>query len=217
MMTPLETVKIFFEDRPETQYKKGEILIPAGTNPETMFYIESGYVLQYAKTPGKDPINIHIYKPGSCFPLMWLFNNTPNRYNYQAVTNVSIKTASEKQMKLFLIKHTDVLEYFTSRLLLGLDGLLARMESLVLDDAYQKTVLLFLYLAKAFGEKNSSSVQIMIPISHFDVAAWIGTARETASIQVEKLMKKGIISQKHKRYEIVDLAALDKEVDSLKV
>jgi CRP-like cAMP-binding protein len=209
-------LRIFFDDFPTTTYKKGSIILSSDEEPEGMQYLKSGFVRQYAKKADGSMLYLHVYRPGSCFPLMWLFNDTPNRYTYEAMTEVVIRKAPTAHVKAFIGKHPEIMEHFMSKILLGLDGLLARMESLVLDSAYTKTVLLFWYFAKTFGVREGNTVRIDVPMSHREIALWIGTARETASVVTEQLKKKGIIDYHGKHYEIRDMAALDREVDTIK-
>lgn len=180
-----------------------------------MYYLEDGYIRQYGSTTDGEVLFMHIYKPGSCFPLMWLFNDTPNRYYFEAVTDVTLRLAPASKVKEYFLGHIDVLEYFMERILLGLDGLLSRLESLVLDTAYAKTALLFLYLARSFGEENIGGAKIVMPLSHKQIASWIGTVRETASLQAEILKKKGLIQYTRRRYIVPSVAKLEKEVLSV--
>jgi CRP-like cAMP-binding protein len=214
-MNPDDLLRVFFDQYPEGKFKRGSKIMSAGEDPEGMYYLIDGYVRQYAISPNQEILYLHVYKPGSCFPLMWLINETSNRYHYEAMTNVLMKRAPTDKVKQFILKSDEMLEHFTSRLLLGMDGLMARMESLVLDDAYTKTVMLFWYFAKSFGRRDGRRIIIDVPLSHREIASWIGTARETASLQAETMKEKGIISYSGKRYVIADVNRLDKELDAV--
>jgi CRP-like cAMP-binding protein len=214
-MNPDDLLRVFFEQYPEAKFKKGSKILNAGQDPDGMYFLTDGFVRQYAVSPLSGVLYLHVYKPGSCFPLMWLINETSNRYHYEAMTNVIMKRAPTDKVKDFILRSDDLLEHFTSRLLMGMDGLLARMESLVLDDAYAKTVFLFWYFAKSFGRRDGKRVYIDVPLSHREIAGWIGTARETASLQAEVLKEKGIISYSGKRYIVSDINKLDQEVDNV--
>jgi len=51
-----------------------------------------------------------------------------------------------------------------------------------------------------------------VPLAHREIASWIGTTRETASLQIEKLQKKGIITTRGRLLIIRDLTRLQQEV-----
>jgi CRP-like cAMP-binding protein len=210
-MEKVDILQKLFADYPIERYKRNQIILKADINPTDMYYLEEGFVRLYAVSAQNEVIFSHIFKPKSCFPLTWLFNGTSNRYFYEALGKVTLRKAPVWRVKKVITKKPDLLNLYAGKLLLGIDGLLARMESLVLDDAYGKTVLLFLYLAKSFGIKEGSRIIISIPLSQREVASWIGVTRETASLMVEKLKAKGLIDFKGRQYVINNLKLLQKE------
>ena len=97
------------------------------------------------------------------------------------------------------------------RMLRGLNGLMKRMEFLVFDSAYKKTILLLLYYVKNFSDDKVKG-KLLIPLTHREIAAWIGTTRETASLQIETLKKKNLIEY-HRRYILIpNVETLEKEI-----
>jgi len=91
-------------------------------------------------------------------------------------------------------------------------GFVSRVAQLILDDAYTKTILLLLYYAENFGETTQEGIALSIPLTHREIASWIGTTRETASLQVENLVKKGLLMTKGRVLIIKDPAELKKEI-----
>jgi CRP-like cAMP-binding protein len=92
-----------------------------------------------------------------------------------------------------------------------MSGLRHRIEFLVMSNAYQKTLLLLLYLAENLGEKENGGVVLPVPVTHREISAWIGTTRETASLQVETLKKHGLISYRKRQMTIPSVKNLEKE------
>lgn len=202
----------FFGSYPTIFYKKGETILRAEDSPLGVYFLKSGYVHQYIISPSGETFMVHIYKPGSFFPLMWVVNDTPNIFHFDSMSTSQIIRAPKDAFTAFLKENPDVLFYATQRLAAGLSGLVNRVGQLVLDDAYTKTVLLLLYYADNFGEKTPQGIAIQLPLAHREIASWIGTTRETASLQVEHLQKKGIIAAHGRQLVIRDLAQLQKEV-----
>ena len=85
---------------------------------------------------------------------------------------------------------------------------MSRVAQLVLDDAYTKTILLILYYADNFGEKTREGIALKVPLTHREIASWIGTTRETASLQVESLVKKGLLATRGRLLIVRDVNAL---------
>jgi CRP-like cAMP-binding protein len=208
MNTSLEIlVSAFFDSYTKLKYKKGEVVLRAGDPPAGVMYLKSGFVRQSFTSASGDTLVLHVYKPGSYFPMTWVINDTPNRYDFEALTPVTMMRAPKADVRKFLAEHPEVSEHFMSRILLGVSGLLSRMEHLILDSAYQKTVLLLIYHARAFADEKAKG-KLSVPLTHKEIASWIGTTRETASLQIEALKKKNLISYDRRHIIIPDVEAL---------
>lgn len=202
----------FFSSFTSLTYKKGETIIRAEDPPLGVYYLTRGSVRQYLVSPSGETFMVHVYKPGSFFPLMWAINDIANTFYFEALIEVEIRRAPRDKVVEFLKSHPDVLFQTMQRLVTGLHGIVTRIGHLVLDDAYTKTALLMLYFAKNFGEQTESGVVLRVPLVHREIASWIGTTRETASLQVETLKRKGIIMTHGRQIIIRDSKLLEKEI-----
>lgn len=207
----LSLIESFFLDVPTLEYAKGANILRAEDVPYGVYYLKTGYVRQYLLSPSGDTFIIHIYKPGSFFPLPWILNDTPNMFYFEAMTKASIVRGSKEQFVEFIDKNPRVMKYAAQRLAAGMHGLINRVGQLVLDDAYRKTVLLLLYYVDNFGDTTHGDIVLKVPLAHREIASWIGTTRETASLQIEKLQKKGIITTRGRLLVIRDLLKLQQE------
>ncbi len=211
-LTAVKNIDLFFSKYQPMAYKKGELILRAEDVPFGVYFLKSGFVRQYLLSPSGETFIVHIYKPGSFFPLTWILNDTPNVYHFEAMSPVVVVRAPKDVFLEFLKHHADVLFYATQRLALGLSGFVSRVAQLILDDAYTKTILLLLYYAENFGEKSKEGIMLTIPLTHREIASWIGTTRETASLQVETLVKKGLIMTKGRLLIVRDVSMLQKEI-----
>jgi CRP/FNR family transcriptional regulator, global nitrogen regulator len=204
-------VDTFFSKFTKLTYKKADIIIRAGDAPPGVLYLKSGLVRMSFVAPSGDMLVLHVFKPGSHFPMTWVINNTPNRYYFEALTPVEVIRAPKEEVRKFLKTHPQVSEHFLARIMTGLSGVMSRMEHLVFESAYHKTIKLLLYYVNNFGEKGSEA-RLSIPLTHKEIAAWIGTTRETASLQIEVLKKKKLIMYKHRYIIVPDIARLEQEI-----
>ena len=209
--SPGDLTDAFFSKYTNLTYKKGEVILRAGDPPAGVLYLTNGFVRQSFVGHRGDMLMLHVYKPGSYFPMTWVINDTLNRYYFEALTPVEIKRAPREDVRKFLRDNTAVSEHFMSRILLGVSGLLERMEHLVLESAYNKTILLLLYYARQFDDENAKG-RLKIPLTHKEIAAWIGTTRETASLQIEELKRKGLITYDRRCIIIPDISLLSGQI-----
>lgn len=206
----------FFNKHTLLTYKKGEMILRAEDSPHGVSYIEKGIVRQYVINRLGETLILQAYRPGAFFPMTWVVCDLPNRYFFEAATPVAIRRAPKEHVVRFLDDNPEVLADFTKRLLTGVNGLWSRVEQLVLESAYTKTILLVLYYASKFGQKDDRGVMLELSPTHKEIAAWIGTTRETVSIQVEALKKKNLLKVRGRQLIVPSLAALEKELSAVR-
>lgn len=202
-------IKQFFEAHIPIHYPEGRMIVPAGTEPTGIYFIDQGYVRQYdisART-GLE-LTIHIFKPGAYFPLVWAVSEKPNQYFFEAMTEVRGWRAAKEDVLQFIRQNPDVLYELTERLLLGLEGLTTRLDYLVFGDASTRVITELVYLAKHFGESSGNKIVIDHRFTHYNIAALTGMARETVSVAMGKLQKQGLIHYREHQIIINDLELL---------
>jgi CRP/FNR family transcriptional regulator len=192
-------------------YKKGELILqPDQTNG--VFFLKNGNVRVYGISPQGIEVGIHIFVPNTYFPMTWVISDIPNRYYYEALTDVQIYQAPKEAVLSFLKKNVDVFFDLTKRIISGLDRLVARVEYLSYGKAHEKVVSVILYLARHFGVEKNNTVTIKHIFTHRDIGSLAGITRETTSREWEKLEEKGIISYRNQSIRIHDLLKLKKEL-----
>jgi len=192
------TTKVFgfFKQYKPQYYRKGETIIRAHDEPTGVNYIVRGYVKLYSISPEGQEFTLNIFRPGSYFPIMWALGGENNHYYYEAVTPTEIRRAPKKEVLNFINENPGVLLELTKRLISGLEGILIRMEHLILGDAKQKVSSTVFLLAKRFGEKNGKGkITIRLPITHQGIANLAGISRETTSLEMKRLEREGTISK----------------------
>lgn len=183
----------FYEQFTTRDYKKGEMLIRADDDPQGIFCLTKGYVRQYNISKTGNELTLHILKPISYFPMVWAVNGTPNVYYFEALTPVEVGRAPRDEVVNFIKDKPTVIFELLSELIEDYAESLTRIEHLVFSDAYRRVISVLLYIAKHFGEERGGDVIVNHRFTQQDIATLVGVARETASIELIKLEKKGLI------------------------
>ena len=202
----------FYKQFTKRSYKKGEILIRADDDPQGIFCLTQGYVRQYSISKTGIEFTLNILKPISYFPMVWAVNGTPNVYYFEALTAVEVGRAPRDQVVNFIKDKPTIIFELMSELLEDYAETLTRIEHLVFSDAYRRVISVLLYIAKHFGEVHKNSVIVHHRFTQQDIATLVGITRETASNEMVKLEKKGLI--KHVDHSILfeDIKKLTNEL-----
>lgn len=203
-----QTIETFFSCFPSVEEKRKTIILPAGEEPLGIYYLRSGYVKQYVLSDVGSPVIAHIFRPGSFFPLTWVFNNEPSSYIHETMTRALFYRAPKEDVREFLVSNQEALYKTSSRLMAGIVGLRKRIEILMTENARQRAIGLLVYLSEIIGQREGESVTLPVMLPHREIAAWIGTTRETASLMMESLARQGLVNHHGRRLSIPHIRQL---------
>ncbi|MBI4058055.1 Crp/Fnr family transcriptional regulator [Candidatus Microgenomates bacterium] len=212
METPSRKLSDFFARHKRFTYQKGETILRAGDIPQGVYFLERGYVRLYSlSSEGKD-LSLIIYQPGDVFPVVWaFFGGEPSIYYFEALSLVVMRRAPREIFFEFIRTHPDVLLEITQHIIGRFLMTLQRMEYLTFGDAYAKIASIVMICADSFGRKEGKSIVIQVPLTHEDVASLAGVTRETASIELKKLERKGLIAYQKRNIVVKYTDKLRKE------
>lgn len=192
------------------RFKKNQLILSPGSEPSGVFYVKSGFIRLYLISENGKEITFNIMKPGTYFSMIWAVNGTPNIYFYEALTDIVLFKAPKDEVTKFLEKHPEVLYDLTKRILSGLDGMTKLMEALLTGSANQQVASVLLVLARRFGNhQQNGEITIDLPVTHRIIGTLAALSRESTSLEIEKLSKKGIISQRNHLIVIKELEKLE--------
>ena len=205
--------EFFKEQSKPLCYRKGEFIIRPDSPPTGIFYIEKGFVRVYFLTgDGEEKIHI-IYKADEIFPMLWAVSGEQKHLFYEAMGQVILRRVSKEEFLKFIQQDSQVLTELIRRLATVFNVFTNRVHNLEITKAYPRVIARLLFLAQRFGEKEGSSVKIVAPIKHKDIASSIGLTRETTSRELEKLEARGFITSDKQFLVIKSIKKLEEELE----
>ncbi len=202
----------FYKQFQIRKYKKGEMLIRADDDPQGIFCLISGYVRQYTISKNGSELTLHILKPVSYFPMVWAINGTPNIYYFEALTPVEVGRAPRDELVNFIKDKPVIIFELMSELLEDYAETLTRVENLVFSDAYRRVISILLYIIKHFGEKRIDGFFVKHRFTQQDIATLVGIARETASLEMARLEKAGLVRYENHSMVFKNTKKLEREL-----
>ncbi len=206
-----EKLSNFFSKFKKLSFRKGETILRASEKPSGVFYLKKGYARIYSISKDAQELTFIIYKPGDFFPTIWPIQGPPLRYYTEALTNIEVYLAPKEEFQKLIKANNEILFEITNRIITRFAGLLLRMEYSIFGNAYNKVAAIIILCAERFGIIKKNSILIQVPLTHQDIANLLGVARETVSIEMEKLQEKGLIGHLGKFLVIKDIQRLKEE------
>ncbi len=190
-------------------YKKGEVILHAGDDPQGVYYIERGLIKIYSLTKDGDE-HIHLfYADGDIFPFVWIYRDTLRNVYYEAIEDTTVWLVPKETFKAFVASNIDIALLLLDKVTGLIRVYAGRVDTLQYSNSYERTATLLLSLAYRFGKSVEIGCLIDVSLTHQDIASSINLSRETVSRATERLQRKGIISyDRNRRIIITDLDKL---------
>lgn len=186
--------------------KKRVILLYQGEVPRQAYIVLKGVVKVYRLSDNGEEEIIGFRSAGDMFPETWLFGKTSSAlYYYETMDDSDILTL-ERPVLLEAIKNDpefseQIMQYFIR----GYSALQMQVTALSQSRASDKLLLIIYYLMFRYGKehKNDPGVYVLtIHLTHAMIGSLIGMTRETATVELGKLRRRGIVEYDAKSFTI---------------
>ncbi|HEU4609288.1 MAG TPA: Crp/Fnr family transcriptional regulator [Chitinophagaceae bacterium] len=184
--------------------------------------VKKGFVKRYEISDDGNISVQSIYGPGSIFPLSLIYEyifqrkvyDSPEVMYYEAMTDTEI-ISSDMSRICEAIKNDNLLFkdlFLESGLRLHLN--LSNLENHSLKNSFRRTAHIIAFYAREYGEPNASGTKIKVNLTHQDIADILNLTRETVSLNVHMLQKKGLIKTGRAAILVPDIKKLELSIQS---
>ncbi len=169
-----------------------------------IYFIKSGVVKIYNITNSGEEKVVGYETDGGLLPIEWLFDRSPVSLYYHATfTDCEVRRVPKSEAKIFISSSQETTSALLDRCVSMYLGATIHLQALEQSKAQSKVLCLFQYLVMRFGEqvdKNHSKIKLRL--TQQEISTLIGITRETASIEIGKLIKLKILKLKDNCYII---------------
>ncbi len=197
--------------RAPLKIKKGQTIFYEGDQPDRLFFIIKGFIkLYHLSEEGKDSV-IYLYGPGSILGIRALTSEDKSlKHNSEALTDVEIITIPRREFIDIASDNPEYLIDIMHSFIQRLNYAERKLEGFITNDATTRLANFLSDAAIRFGQKKKEGITIPIPLTHQQIAEFVGSARETVTIALHKLAKEGIVKISRGKVDILNKRKLDK-------
>lgn len=194
----------FLGKYPSRHFKKREVVLQQGEVPEAAYVVKSGIIKSYNLTPMGEEKPIAFNLSDEVFPIGWVLSRLEaSQFYYEALTDCEIYSVPVHEYVQFLKTEPECLYELYRGLADRYSEYQMRINALEQSRASDKVLHTLHFLAHRFGKDlDGDLVKIQLPLTQQDMANFMGIARETTTIELKKLERKGVITAAHRRYTI---------------
>jgi CRP/FNR family cyclic AMP-dependent transcriptional regulator len=190
------------------RFRTRQVLFREGDPGRTVFAVRSGRVKVSLHTPGGRELVLAVKEPGELLGELSAIDGRRRSATAQALEPVEALIVDAEQFTEFVASQPRV----ALRLLRTLAGHIRDNDRDAIDrysgDVTSRVARRLVELTERFGEHGNRGLEIALPLTHSDLAGWVGASRESTSRALGRLRAARCVSTSRQRITISDLAEL---------
>ncbi len=165
-----------------------------------LYILKEGRIkITYIAKDGRE-LTIDILEPGDIFGELTMAEDEERRTSAEAIEDSLICTISTEAFEAFLSMKPHISLTITKWMGSRLRKIENRFEKLIFQDVPTRLTSLLNDLADKYGEEVEEGLKITIKLSHQEMANLIGAARETVTLEINNMKRRGKIMVKERSY-----------------
>jgi CRP/FNR family cyclic AMP-dependent transcriptional regulator len=202
-------MKDFNAVKSSATYPAGAILFLEKQDPRGVFVLCAGQVkLSISSGAGKTLI-LRIAKPGETLGLMATMSNTPYEVTAETLHPCQVAFIRREDFVRFAAKHPEAYQAVVKQLSDLYSGACEQLRTVGLSaSAPEKLARLFLEWAADVND-GKKEAPIKMPLTHEEIAAFIGTTRETVTRTLSEFKSKQLVTLQGSSLQISNRQALE--------
>ena len=186
--------------------RAGGLLVPEGQTPRSLMVVVSGAVgLSVTGRRGGRRTLINLLGPGDVLGEEILGGDQPRvRPETRTLAFTQLALLSPHELHRIMARDLSVAGWLAQALSRKVDLLNARLAATLALGVQERTLALLRSLAVRWGKPSPRGTIVDLPLSQEDVAAMVGTTRESVNRALRDLRASGLVLMSARRYVIPD-------------
>ena len=198
----------------EIRVAKHDNVYAAGSDLETVYFIESGKIKLIMLSPEGRECMIAIHSSGDIFGELCLSGLSGRMETATAMEDSFVKEVPSTRF-LERLARDSLLEGFVKYLAVRVAFQQEVIANLVTVDSEQRLGKTLLQLARNLGKKDPRSIRIELRISHEELASMVGTTRSRISVFMQRFRNLNLIELTEEHHLIIKEQKLTRYLASI--
>lgn len=191
-------------------YPAGAILFMEKQDPRGVFVLCGGQVKLSISSSGGKTLILRIAKPGEILGLMATMTGRPYEVTAETLHPCQVSFIRREDFLRFVSKYPEAAQGVMRQLSTLYRGACEQLRTVGLSSsAPEKLARLLLDWAATESKETKQNLPIKVPLTHEEIAEFIGTTRETVTRTLSEFKSMQLISQKGSTVTICDRLALE--------
>ncbi|BCB05550.1 Crp/Fnr family transcriptional regulator [Bacillus sp. KH172YL63] len=184
-------------------YGKKDIIFQPYSFGKNLYMIESGKIKLFKNSDDGRSTILAVLGEGDFFSNIERFSLDDEGVFAQAIEPTNVRVLSQKQVDSLHVTHPAVLTELYLVLHRHMKERNMFLERIMYVPVKERILHLMSFLMKSFGESEGKLIKIHVPLTHQDIASFIGSTRETVTSLTKELITEGTLKKIDKHYHML--------------
>lgn len=177
----------------ELNVKKRGFVYSSGDKAETVYILKEGRIkITRFSEEGKE-LTVDILEPGDILGELSLAGEQERETDAIAMEDSFLCVIKRKDFEDFIGKMPGLSFSITKWIGFRLRRVENHFENMIFKDVRTRVIAAFGYLAQKHGVPADGGIKIALRLSHKDIAGLVGATRETVTLELNNLIRRGVI------------------------
>jgi CRP/FNR family transcriptional regulator, cyclic AMP receptor protein len=187
-------LKDFDEVRSAATYPEGAVLFLEKQDPRGVFVLCAGEVKLSISSSGGKTLILRIAKAGEVLGLMSTLAGVPYEVTAETIRPCQVAYIRREDFLRFLGKHTELYQGIVRQMTSLYQGACSQLRTVGLSASAPEKLARLLLDWSAGGKQTEQGTQVKLPLTHEEIAALIGTTRETVTRTLSEFKSKQLVA-----------------------
>ena len=199
----------FNKIKSQATYPAGAVLFLEKQDPRGVFVLCAGQVKLSISSSGGKTLILRIAKPGETLGLMATMSGIRYEVTAETLHPCQVAFVRRDDFLCFIGKHPEVYQGVVRQLSTLYSGACEQLRTVGLSTSAPEKLARVLLEWSADPKDTKQSTQIKLPLTHEEIAAFIGTTRETVTRTLSEFKNRQLVSLQGSTLMISDRPALE--------
>ena len=202
-------LKDFDAIRASSSYPEGALLFLERQDPRGVFVLCAGEVKLSISSSGGKTLILRIARPGEVLGLVSTLAGVPYEVTAETIRPCQVAYIRREDFLSFIARHPEAYQAVLRQMTLLYQGACSQLRTVGLSASAQEKLARLLLDWSAGGKETEHGVQVKLPLTHEEIAALIGTTRETVTRTLSDFKSSHLVAMHGSNLMISNRVALE--------
>lgn len=186
------------------RFRKGAVIFQEGDPGEAVYFVKSGKIKIYKSDEEGREYIVHIFQEGDVFAEAVLLGGASYPASAEAVEDSIVGFIKNSDLEKLISQNLQIALKIIKIMAGRLRETQEQIRNLAFRDTYDRTACMLHKICLDYGQRTQNGIEVDLPFTRQEMAALVGTSRETVTRVLSDMKKNGIIDMTRQKIIVLN-------------